>query len=249
MERKQTFLALSLLFLLLFMSMSPMVQPFASDSDAAAASGRATTTWSGTVSLTSDYFVNVQDELLITSCTSVVMSPGIRIYVEGRLTIQGTSTCPVVLSSSSTTGDHEGIQFNTSSNGRGSTVNHLHIEDAIYGMTLYGSNPILNNVTIFNPDRVGIDMFGSSSPVIRDLHVEQAGRNVPFQNDWRYGIGLSVGDGSTPIVQGAYFTDHLLRGLNLWGASGGLYRDIVMDNISGSVLGAAAGVWVEDSVA
>ena len=248
MERKQTFLALSLLFLLLFMSMSPMVQPFASDSDAAAATGRATTTWSGTVSLTSDYFVNVQDELLITSCTSVVMSPGIRIYVDGRLTIQGTSTCPVVLSSSSTTGDHEGIQFNTSSNGRGSTVNHLHIEDAIYGMTLYGSNPILNNVTIFNPDRVGIDMFGSSSPVIRDLHVEQAGRNVPFQNDWRYGIGLSVGDGSTPIVQGAYFTDHLLRGLNLWGASGGLYRDIVMDNISGSVLGEAAGVWVEDSV-
>ena len=63
------------------------------------------------------------------------MSPGIRIYVDGRLTIQGTSTCPVVLSSSSTTGDHEGIQFNTSSNGRGSTVNHLHIEDAIYGMT------------------------------------------------------------------------------------------------------------------
>tara|TARA_B100000161_G_scaffold174980_1_gene125629 strand:+ start:1617 stop:6254 length:4638 start_codon:yes stop_codon:yes gene_type:complete len=225
-----------------------MVQPFASDSDAAAASGRATTTWSGTVSLTSDYFVNVQDELLITSCTSVVMSPGIRIYVDGRLTIQGTSTCPVVLSSSSTTGDHEGIQFNTTSSGRGSTVNHLHIEDAIYGLTLYGSNPILNNVTIFNPDRVGIDMFGSSSPVIRDLHVEQAGRNIPFQNDWRYGIGLSVGDGSTPIVQGAYFTDHLLRGLNLWGASGGLYRDIVMDNISGSVLGEAAGVWVEDSV-
>ncbi|MEC8142282.1 MAG: hypothetical protein VX071_02185, partial [Candidatus Thermoplasmatota archaeon] len=124
----------------------------------------------------------------------------------------------------------------------------MHIEDAIYGLTLYGSNPILNNVTIFNPDRVGIDMFGSSSPVIRDLHVEQAGRNIPFQNDWRYGIGLSVGDGSTPIVQGAYFTDHLLRGLNLWGASGGLYRDIVMDNISGSVLGEAAGVWVEDSV-
>ena len=248
MERKQTFLALGLLFLLLFMSMSPMVQPFAPESDVAETSGRATTTWSGTVSLTSDYFVNVQDELLITSCTSVVMSPGIRIYVDGRLTIQGTSTCPVVLSSSSTTGDHEGIQFNTSSNGRGSTVNHLHIEGAIYGMTLYGSNPILNNVTIFNPDRVGIDMFGSSSPVIRDLHVEQAGRNVPFQNDWRYGIGLSVGDGSTPIVQGAYFTDHLLRGLNLWGASGGLYRDIVMDNISGSVLGEAAGVWVEDSV-
>ena len=81
MERKQTFLAFGLLFLLLFMSISPMVQPFTSESDVAETSGRATTTWSGTVSLTSDYFVNVQDELLITSCTSVVMSPGIRIYV------------------------------------------------------------------------------------------------------------------------------------------------------------------------
>ena len=137
MERKQTFLAVGLLVLLIMMSLSPMVQPLTDGSNASETSGRATTTWSGTVTLSSDYFVNVQDELLITSCTSVVMSPGIRIYVDGRLTIQGTSTCPVVLSSSSTTSDHEGIQFNTSSYGRGSTVNHLHIEDAIYGMTLY----------------------------------------------------------------------------------------------------------------
>ena len=249
MERQRAYFALSLLMLLLLMPLTPMAHSIAEpNNETFAVSGRATTTWSGTVTLTSDYYVNVQDELLITSCTNVVLSPGIRIYVEGRLTVQGTPVCPIVLSSSSTTGDHEGIQFNSSSYGRGSTVNHMHIEDAIFGITMYGSNPILNNVTIFNPDRVGIDMFGSSSPVIRDLHVEQAGRSVPFQNDWRYGIGLSVGDGSTPIVQGAYFTDHQLRGLNLWGASGGIYRDVVMDNISGSVLGEVAGVWVEDSV-
>ncbi|MGB1793093.1 MAG: hypothetical protein ACPHMS_04335, partial [Candidatus Poseidoniaceae archaeon] len=103
MERKQTFLAVGLLVLLIMMSISPMIQPLTDDHDGMETSGRATTTWSGTVTLSSDYFVNVQDELLITSCTSVVMSPGIRIYVDGRLTIQGTSTCPVVLSSSSTT--------------------------------------------------------------------------------------------------------------------------------------------------
>ena len=121
MERKQTFLAVVLLMLLVLMSISPMMKAFEDDNLMMETSGRATTTWSGTVILSSDYFVNVQDELLITSCTSVVMSPGIRIYVDGRLTIQGTSTCPVVLSSSSTTSDHEGIQFNSSSNGRGST--------------------------------------------------------------------------------------------------------------------------------
>ncbi|DAC17620.1 MAG TPA: hypothetical protein D7H90_05275, partial [Candidatus Poseidoniales archaeon] len=162
MERKRALIAFNLLTLLLMMSVAPVVQPFQDETFGSEVSARATTTWSGTVQLTSDYFVNVQNELLITSCTSIVMSPGIRIYVDGRLTVQGTPTCPIVLSSSSTTSDHEGIQFNSSSNGRGSTINHMHIEDAVFGMTLYGSDPILNNVTIFNPDRVGIDMFGSS---------------------------------------------------------------------------------------
>ena len=92
MERQQTLLAFSLLALLLLMSISPIVQPFEEqENESSEVSARATTTWSGTVTLTSDYFVNVQDELLITSCTSVVMSPGIRIYVDGRLTVQGLS--------------------------------------------------------------------------------------------------------------------------------------------------------------
>ena len=253
MVRRQPLVAGVFLCLLLFMSLSPMAngEPLEQkySETEAYVSARSTTTWSGTVDLTSNYYVDIQDELLITSCTNVTLSSGVRIVVDGRITIQGTPTCPVVLSSSSTsTSDHEGIQFNSSSNGRGSIINHLHIEDSIYALTLYGTNPVLNNVTIFNPDRVGIDMFGSSSPVIRDLHVEQAGRFLPFQNDWRYGIGMSVGSGSTPIVERAYFTDHLLRGLNLWGGSGGIFKDIVMDNISGATLGEPTAVWVEDSV-
>ncbi len=253
MVRRQPLVAGVLLCLLLFMSLSPLangvpLEQTNSESETFV-SARSTTTWSGTVDLTSNYYVDVQDELLITACTNVTMSSGVRITVDGRITIQGTPTCPVVLSSSSSsTSDHEGIQFNSTSNGRGSIINHLHIEDSIFGLTLYNSDPVLNNVTIFNPDRVGIDMFGSSSPVIRDLHVEQAGRLLPFQNDWRYGIGMSVGSGSTPIVERAYFTDHLLRGLNLWGGSGGIFRDIVMDNISGATLGEPTGVWIEDSV-
>lgn len=253
MVRRQPLTAGVFLCLLLFMSLSPMAngEPFEQTDSTIEnyVSARSTTTWSGIVDLTSNYYVDIQDELLITSCTNVTMSSGVRIVVDGRITIQGSPTCPVVLSSSSTsTSDHEGIQFNASSNGRGSIINHLHIEDSIYGLTLYGSDPVLNNVTLFNPDRVGIDMFGSSSPVIRDLHVEQAGRLLPLQSDWRYGIGMSVGSGSTPIVERAYFTDHLLRGLNLWGGSGGIFRDIVMDNISGATLGEPTGVWVEDSV-
>jgi len=63
MERQQTVLAFSLLGLLLLMSLGPMVQPLDEvESDATEVSARATTTWSGTVTLSSDYFINVQDE-------------------------------------------------------------------------------------------------------------------------------------------------------------------------------------------
>ena len=207
---------------------------------------RAQTTWSGTVTVTTSYTVAVFDELIVSACTQIELGAGARIFVEGRLTVEGTSSCPVVMYSFASS-DHEGIQFNSSSNGRGSVIHNLTIEDGIYGVTMFGSNPLFTNLTIINPDRVGLDLFSSSSPVIRDLYIDQAGRMVPTQNDWRYGLGLSIGAGSTPVVDGAYFTDHLTRAINIWGGSGGLLRNIVMDNISGSSWAMAAGVWVEDS--
>ena len=210
------------------------------------AEGRAQTTWSGSVTVTSSHTVSVFDELIISACTNVEMGSGARIYVEGRLTVEGTKACPVTLSSL-TGADHEGIQFNSSSNSRGSVLNNLTVTDSIYSITMYGSDPVIHNLTLNNPDRVGIDLFGSSTPYIYDLVINQAGRLLPLQNDWRYGIGLSVGDGSTPVLDGAIFTDHLTRALNIWGGSGGVFRNIVMDNISGSSWVTSAGVWVEDS--
>lgn len=210
------------------------------------ASARAQTTWSGTVTVTTSYTVAVFDELIVSACTQIELGAGARIYVEGRLTVEGTNSCPVVMYSFASS-DHEGLQFNSSSNGRGSVIDNLTIEDSIYGVTIYGSNPVFSNLTVLNPDRVGIDLFSSAAPIIHDLYIDQAGRMVPFQNDWRYGLGLSIGAGSTPIVDGAYFTDHLTRAINIWGGSGGLLRNIVIDNISGSTWSVAAGVWVEDS--
>ena len=207
---------------------------------------RAQTTWTGSVTVTSAYTVSVFDELIISPCTQVEMGSGARIYVEGRLTVEGTVACPVTLTSL-TGSDHEGIQFNSSSNNRGSLINNLSIEDSIYGITMYGSNPVIHNLTILNPDRVGIDMFSNSAPHIFDLVINQAGRVLPFQGDWRYGLGLSIGSGSTPIVDGATFTDHLTRAINIWGGSGGVLRNLVMSNVSGSSWAISAGVWIEDS--
>ena len=217
------------------------------DESSVQVSARAQTTWSGTQTLTSSYTISVQNELIISACTIVKMDENVRIYVDGRLTIEGTSVCPVTMSANSL-GDHEGIQFNSTSTGRGSVIDNLTIEDAVYGITMFGGNPIIHNLTIVNPDRVGIDMFSNAAPQIYDLFINQAGRDLPWQSDWRFGLGVSVGAGSTPIIIGAHFSDILTRGINVWGAAGGIFRDITMDNVSGSSWVMAAGIWVEDSV-
>lgn len=227
---------------------SPSLAPVPLDEtfDERPVQGRAQTTWSGTQVLSSSYTIGVADEVIVQPCTVIQLAANERIIVDGRLTVLGTASCPVVLQASGLN-DHEGIQFNSTSNGRGSNLQNLTIEDAVYGLTIYGSNPVIANLTVVNPDRVAVDLFNSAAPRITDLFVDQAGRNVPFQNDWRYGLGLSIGAGSTPIVKRAVFSDLLTRAVNIWGGSGGLIEGISVDNCSGSSWVTAAAVWVEDS--
>jgi hypothetical protein len=210
--------------------------------------GRAQTVWSGTQNLNSNYYIGIADELIIQSCTTVSFDGGVRIYVDGRITIEGTTTCPVVFQASSTaTSGHEGIQFNSTSYGRGSVIQNLTISNSVYGITIYGSNPVIANLTLNNPQRVGIDMFNFASPQLKNIIINEAGQNVPFQNDWRYGLGISVGAGSSPIIDQATISNVQTRALNIWGSSGGLFRNLTIDNASGSNWVAAAGIWVEDS--
>ena len=120
-------------------------------------SGRSQTTWSGSVVLNNHYTVSLTDELVISSCTNVTMANGVRIYVDGRLTVEGTKSCPSTDYAGG--GDHMGIQFNSSSNGRGSKIDNASIIHSTYGITIYGSNPYLANVTIFDADDVAMDIF------------------------------------------------------------------------------------------
>ncbi|MEC7412005.1 MAG: hypothetical protein VYE08_05180, partial [Candidatus Thermoplasmatota archaeon] len=112
---------------------SPMALPGPSDLSPVGAeqatSGRAQTTWSGTVLLSSTTTVAVSDELVIAACTTVQLGAGVRVVVDGRLTVQGTATCPVVFEAAGSV-DHEGIQFNASSFGRGSRVDNLTMLDS-----------------------------------------------------------------------------------------------------------------------
>ena len=104
-----------------FATMAPAAsEPFEGEpNQAKTTSARAQTTWSGTVTVTSSYTVAVFDELIVSACTQIEMGAGARIYVEGRITVEGTGICPVVMYSFASS-DHEGLQFNSSSNSRGS---------------------------------------------------------------------------------------------------------------------------------
>ena len=102
------------------------------------ASTKAQTTWNGLVQLTESYTVSVTDELVISPCTTVELSTSSRLFVDGRLIIQGNNSCPVVFSQLGS-GLHYGIQFNSSSSGRGSVIDNITIEDATYGCLLYTS--------------------------------------------------------------------------------------------------------------
>ena len=167
------------------------------------AGARAVTTWSGNIWLNSSYSIAITDELVVSSCTQIWMDSGTRIFVDGRLTIEGTIACPAKLQSQGT-GDHWGIKFNSTSYGRGSVIDNLTINNAIYGITVFSSNPTLNNVTVNDADDVGIDLYDGASPRINDLVINEGGQDfIATPTYWRYGIGMSVGNYSTPIVNRA----------------------------------------------
>ena len=125
MLSEKTASAVALLIMFLLSSQSPI---FLNQEIVNEATGRAQTTWSGDVALNSHYTISVTDELVISACTNVTMSNGVRIFVEGRITVEGTSSCPVYFDFAGG-GDHMGIQFNSSSNGRGSKIDNASIPD------------------------------------------------------------------------------------------------------------------------
>ncbi len=209
---------------------------------------KATTTWTGVVTLNSDYTVAFADELRILSGTIVEMGPSVRIIVDGRLTILGTGTDPVTLRSIISTQRHEGIQFNSTSAGRGSSIQHLNISQAWFGITIFDSDPSISNISIGDADYVAIDIF-DGSPTLRDIRIQDGGEGVHIgSSHWRYGIGLSVGAQASPLVTNLSVDGVMTRAVNYWGGAGGMLSDLRISNVSGATRTIPAGIWIEDSI-
>lgn len=216
--------------------------------DARSTEARATFTWSGEVTLDEDYTVAISDVLTIESCTQVEMADGVRINIDGRIVIEGTQACPVVLDAAFGA-DHWGLRFNSTSAGRASIVENLTIRNADYGISIFGGDADFHDIIIENPDRVGIDIYNSASPQFEGVTILGGGWDEHGgATTWRYGIGISVGNFSTPVFDDVMINGTLTRGINFWGNSGGLYRNITVTNVTGSTLAAAACIWIMDSI-
>ena len=227
--------------LVLLLLMAPML------SAVSAVSPRSTTVWSGTVSLEDGHLVQSNQVLVVQAGTTILLGDGERLGVDGRITMEGTESSPIVIESIS--GKHQGVLFNSSSSNKGSTIDNLTISDGEYGITVYGSDPVITNLVVNNADRVAIDLFDSASPTLRDIVIDGGGQDLHGSSTtWRYGIGISSGASSAPIVQGAAIGGLVTRGVNLWFNSGGLWSDISITNVTGATLAAAAAIWVEDSI-
>ena len=211
-----------------------------------ASNSKSTTVWNGTINLVDGYTVESGEILVVEAGTEINLGDDKDILIAGRITVEGTSSSPVILNS--IMGNHDGLIFNSSSNGLGSKIDNLTIRNSEYGITIYGSNPTINNLRVENADLVAVDLFDSASPRINNLVIEGGGQDIPLNTNWRKGIGLSVGASSSPIVNGAVINDLVTRGLNYWGNSGGVISNLHVSNISGATTSIAAGIWVEDSL-
>ncbi len=229
-----------ILMLLLFSISNPFV---------GAQTSNPNTVWSGTINLPEGYTINSGESITVIAGTTIRLGDGERLWVDGRISIYGESQSNVILEILGN-GNHEGINFNSSSLGFGSVIENLTIFDSTYGITIYGSDPLIINTTIINPDRVGIDIFDSGNPRIFDLKISDGGQDVHgTTTSWRYGIGISVGFQSNIFIDNASISNLITRGINLWGQANGILRNLELTNISGSTLAGCAAIWVEDSFA
>ena len=203
--------------------------------------------WSGVLTFPDGVVIDDDEIVLVDPSTTIMLGDGESIDVKGRLTLHGQTSGIVTLDSID--GKHNGIRFLEESRDLGSSIKDLRILNSSYGISVFNSNPTIQNATIINPDFVGVDLFSGSDPFIMNLSIISGGQDVHgISNTWRYGIGLSVGSTSSPIVSNLQADGLITRGLNIWGGSGGIFRNLSIANISGATLAVSTGIWVEDSV-
>lgn len=246
--------AILLVSLMLFSSLTlltpdGMASNLTEEDDSDSASAKALIIWSGTMAINNDFTVQAGDELRIYAGTTVQLGPGVRVYIEGKVVAAGTAADPIVVQVQPGYTWHDGFQFNSSSRSRGSSLRNMSFHDAQFGISIFDSDPVIEDIIFDNVDLVAIDMFNSATPTIRRTTFTDGGQDVHgSMTNWRYGIGLSIGAGSAPLVEDVEFTNQITRAISFWGDSGGVIRGVNISDVGGATMNISAGIFVEDSI-
>ena len=107
-------------------------------------------------------------------------------------------------------------------------------------------NPVMENLTVVNPDRVAVDLFSSAAPRITDLFVDQAGATSASRPTGVTGLVCRWAPVQPHREACRLFRHPDPCGQHL-GWSGGSIQGITVDNCTGSSWAMVAGIWVEDS--
>ena len=224
-------------------------QNLSSEEESLPTSSKALIIWSGTMDINNDFTVAAGDELRIFAGTTLQMGPGVRIYVDGKVVADGTAADPITIQVQSGFTWHDGFQFNSSSRNRGSSLRNVTFNDAQFGITIFNSDPVIEDVLFNNVDLVAIDLFDGANPIIRRTTFAGGGQDVHgSMTNWRYGIGLSIGASSAPFVEDVNFTNQITRAISYWGNSGGVIRGVNITDVGGATMNISAAIFVEDSL-
>lgn len=181
-------------------------------------------TWSGTYIVDQDVTVYSGVTLTISPGTLVSFAPGTRLIVNGGLTADGgSSSTPIIfdfVSPNSST--HNGLQFNSGSNGTLSYCRVLNADRGIYengvsvsvvnsavayctnGIYLYNSSPAIQNCSIHDNSYAGVYTTSSSPNLCGDNYLQNNGYGVYCTTNSNPTFGSGSTQGMNNVTNNTY---------------------------------------------
>lgn len=121
------------------------------------------TTWEGAITISANTTVSAGVTLTIKPGATITVAPNACLIVDGNLAVEGTSSQPVVMNRSGSSGVWGGIIFNTGSSG---TVSYATIRDVSKGIRVTSSAPTIQNCTIESFTEQGIYVINGNSKIL-----------------------------------------------------------------------------------
>lgn len=150
---------------------SPVVENYVQELSGTLSSN---TTWTSSnyYIITNDFTIPAGVTLTINAGAEVFFESGKEIIVNGTLNVNGSSSNKVTFDRLQTTGNWDGITFNSGSSGN---INFATIKNANIGIYMNNSSPAIKHCTISNNSSYGIKCYNHSNPTIYNCKISNNG--------------------------------------------------------------------------